>query len=212
MSATRTGHTPHRSMAVALLVLGASCAPAPSGTTAPGFAALDGTPRATLLAYGSSLSFDTALAAGDEQPLPVRDSTGRIVPGPVVRIEPERGAAYLTRAQLGSGRIIARYRAQAAYPPLGIPVGMSYIWADSIGGKWREVVIPETPSESLRTDSMTLDIHSPAYYGPHPVHAARWIVGSDYVLCNKPCTEYGCCRCTTVMLPALVKSPAPAIK
>src|SRR5439155_1785336 len=124
MSSSRNSPIARSVVGGALLILGVvACPPAsPGGTPAAPFAGVSGTPRQALLAYAHGLSFDTARGAGDEQPLPVMDS-GRVVPGPMVRIEPERGAAFLTRAQLGQGRIIARYRAQGAYALLGVPDG-----------------------------------------------------------------------------------------
>lgn len=199
MSTSRSSPIPRSVVGGALLILlvaACNAPPPPSGTPAAPFAGVDGTARSALLAYAHGLSFDTARGAGDEQRLPVRDS-GRVIPGPMVRIEPERGAAYLTRTELAQGRIISRFRAQGAYALLGIPDGTSYMWADSTGGQFRQVIIPENPNDTLRRFPMGIDSHPPEYYGPHPVYGSRWIimgVWGDSLGCNTPCV-FGCCRC-----------------
>ncbi|MGQ0701856.1 MAG: hypothetical protein ACT4PM_01835 [Gemmatimonadales bacterium] len=164
----------------------------PTATPPPRFGRIDGTSRGDLLAYAQSLDFDTARMAGDEQPLPIADS-GRIVMGPLVRIEPERGAMYLTREQMGQGRIIARFRAAAAYPPLGIPAGDSYLWVDNVGDSLRQVIVPANESDSLRVTPLVIEEHDRAYFGPRPVMSSRWVITMDSVGCDTPCPRFGSC-------------------
>jgi hypothetical protein len=199
------------SVAVAALAL-AGCPPrevAPAGTAAPPFAGspVGEVPRGEFLGYARSLAYDTARAAGDQQPLPLWDEAGAVVRHVTVRVEPERGAAFLSRAELGAGRIIARYQARSAYPPLGIPAGRSYVWVDSLGGSFREVVVPDGEGPVVEMP-LEIEAHPPEYFGPRPVFAARWIEmagaddgETDTVGCNRP-GVYVCCKCRTYARPA----------
>lgn len=170
---------------------------APAATAAPPFSArVETVPRDTILAYASRLAFDTSIAASDAQHLLLRRGDAVVV-GPFAQIAPERGAGSLSKAQLASGRIIARVSASDSYPPLGLSRGVSYLWADSAPGGWRAVVVPANPAEQLRTvplgykrgDSLAL-AHTCS-----PTRAA-WAT-SPYPLAGSPwwvcCTTYGCC-------------------
>jgi len=179
-----------------LLPLVGGCAggpQAPAATAAPPFSErVETVPRDTILAYAGRLAFDTSIAASDAQHLTLRRDDATVV-GPFAQIAPERGAGSLSRAQLASGRIIARVSASDAYPPLGLSRGVNYLWVDSVPSGWRGVIVPANPVEQLQT--MPLDYKRD---GPHtcwPPRAA-WAT-SPFPLAGGPawvcCTTRGCC-------------------
>lgn len=171
------------------------------------------TPHDGIIGYATSLQFDTALAAGDEQPLPVWDKSGNVVGTVNVRVEPERGAANLTDEELRAGRIIGRFIAEAEYPGFGIPQGVSYLWVEGVGDSLRQVIIPATAPDSFRVGPMVIEQHDSAYFGPRPVRGARLLMSRDSVGCNYPCPRLGCCPCSKYLRlgapPVFEKLPMP---
>lgn len=86
--------------------------------------------RDVLLRYATSLNYDTVAAVGDQQRLMIGKCPDDCRYGPLVDIQPEFGAAFLTTKTLGEGRIVGRFvnLGQAPYEKLAIPAGqVSYV-------------------------------------------------------------------------------------
>ena len=97
-------------------------------------------PLGAILDYASnSLTFDEE--RGSETRLPGSGAT--------VRIDPERSVGYLTRSELGEGRIVARIRSDSAVPSLGLASGLNYLWTERGTGGLHGIVIPATAFSPL---------------------------------------------------------------
>ncbi len=188
-----------------VFVLAAACAP-PSvpatGTEAPPDSItnpLAAEQRAAVLEYAGRLKFDSLPhGAGDRQPLTTRDPiTRRDVLGPIAALVPERRTRGNGWPALERGRIVARITAEGPYAKLGLPVGVSYIWIDSLPRSddtsvGRAIVIPvDSAVPAKRLD--VLYFHDPhAGRGREP--AARWIyVEGRSELPWLTCVTTGCC-------------------
>src|SRR4249920_2284350 len=113
--------------------------------------------RAAVLEYARRLKFDSLPhGAGDRQPLTTHDSiTRRDVLGSIAELMPERRTRGNRGPALERGRIVARITAEGPYPKLGLPVGVSYVWIDSLPPSdstsvGRAIVIPVDPSMPAR--------------------------------------------------------------
>lgn len=108
------------------------------------------------LAYAQSLEYADDHGSVDEQWLDVKDPATRQIDsviGPRARIYPESNSHRNWRRDLegtgiGKGRVVARMQVEAdtrrggaGYPKLGLPVGTSYLWIDSLTGKGDSVAI-----------------------------------------------------------------------
>lgn len=97
-------------------------------------------PLGTILDYAAhSLTFDEA--RGSETRLPGSGAT--------VRIDPERSVGYLTRKELGEGRIVARIRSDSAVPSLGLASGLNYLYTEKGGAGLHGIIIPATAFSPL---------------------------------------------------------------
>jgi hypothetical protein len=148
--------------------------------------------RGALVAYGRSLVFDTSFGVSDVRHLTWSED-GKVVLGPIAQLAPERGAHLVLRAQLAQGRILGRVRTSGAVRGLGLPQGESYLWADSVEGAFRWVVIPVNADEPLRAMPLHIETHRPPLPGPRR-GGARFFVGMTGALIQVDC-ETGCC-CT----------------
>lgn len=81
--------------------------------------------------YIARLSFDSVALTTDS----IVDS----MPGgrAVVYLTSARGVARLSDGDVVRGRIIGRADARGVVGRLGAPLGVSYIWVDSVAGAWR---------------------------------------------------------------------------
>jgi len=198
---------------IGLAMFAVNCERGVRPTPAPRFALRAGEiPRDSFLAYAATLTFDTTHGAWDEQPLPLVNDSGRVVGMPIIRVESEIGAASLSRSQLAKGRIIARYTAKGPYTPLGIPRGISYVWVDSMGSKFRELVVSEDPSRSAVEHELTIE----TFRVRGQFAAPRWMVTETALKGCRPCIIYGWCPTdsirTTGWLDQLLTTPAATVK
>jgi hypothetical protein len=83
--------------------------------------------------------------------------------------DPVRIEAAGNRA--GRGCIIARLTSARAFPAMGIGVGRSYVWAESLGVGHRAVIIPEDSTISLTVLPLALHDHVPGGAPPPTVGA-----------------------------------------
>lgn len=190
-----------------VLVVAAGCARPSVSATATGTEAppdsitnpLAAEQRAAVLEYARRLKFDSLPhAAGDRQPLTSRDSiTRRDVLGPIAELLPERRTRGNAGAALERGRIVARITAEGPYAKLGLPVGVSYIWIDSLRPSdstsvGRAIVIPVDPSVPARRLDV-LYLRDP-YAGRGREPAARWLyLEGRSELPWLTCVTNGCC-------------------
>ena len=127
--------------------------PLPARIAAPAFVGVPwARPWAEVEAYVNTLDFDSSHTAGHGSFLPLGGPAGPLSTGPYVTFYPEKGAGQVDTAAMHRGRIVARIEASAAYPPLGLNAGVSYVWIDTVGGG-RMVFIPVnlTPPITVRT-------------------------------------------------------------
>jgi hypothetical protein len=193
------------SVGVSLAAL--SCKP---GTRAPTFAApYDSVPPDTLLAYISTLQFDTTEWAGDAQRLMVGTCPASCSHGPLVRIEPEKRAHRNKASSLqgNQGRIIARMinkTATDSYPKYNLAPADTVYWAVRQVGSYTKYTdsgtsvyistrgLRGTHPTPFEYDSALVEKHPSSYYAKQAL--AHW-VWSDFDeqkwgVCNKD----GCCR------------------
>ncbi len=182
-----TGTSARRAVGGAMLILVSGCRGAPeerpatpgaggagAATQAPLFAqGVEAVPRESVIAYGRRLTFDTSHAASDAQHLVTRRA-GQLLIGPYARIAPEAGSHRLTRANLASGRVIARIDSDGPYPERGIPQGVSYLWVDSGAGGWRSIVVPEAVDQPMAEKPLLLVRHNRSQPIPAEPAQARW--------------------------------------
>ncbi len=122
-------------------------------------------PLGTILNYASrTLTFDES--RGGEATL--RGS------GASVRIAPEHSVGYLTRDELGEGRIVARIRSDSAVPDLGLASGLNYLWMEQGDRGLRGVVIPATAFSPLHQLDRIV-VSRPAARGLSPTRGASWV-------------------------------------
>jgi hypothetical protein len=157
----------------------------------------------TIRAYASALHFDSVLGAADSQLVDFTFPQGQVTStGSPSRIEPEMGAAYLTRDQLADGRIVARVRSQTVFAAQGIGPWWSYLWVDQRGPgrSWRSVLIPSEGLPTRVVSGLLLHQHPGGYPptcpegrscarftsdGPCYVCGNRWCTGPKWRLTNK---------------------------
>lgn len=150
--------------------------------------AVETVPRAELLRYAQSLTFDASHDASDESRLR-RRVNGVVKVGTLTRIAPEIGSAK--SFPLGEGRILARIWSQEADAFQGLGRGDNYVWFDSTGGRFRAVIIPSDPSVAISVKHATR-LHSGTGTG---FAEARWRwnerlgVDDGWARCDD-----GCCR------------------
>ncbi len=147
-------------------------------------AAIVGLDSAALAGYVAKLEFDTSHAVSDEQRLMVLDR-GSMRHGVLARVEPEVGAAVLTRENVKEGRIIARIVIRSrdkitrstAYATLGIEDSVSFLFVhqypavDGKPGEWEAVMIGSSSKSKVYLDLEVQD-HPRRY--PY-LSIARWI-------------------------------------
>lgn len=108
--------------------------------------------------YIARLSFDSVGLTTDS----VVDSTpgGRAV----VYLASARGVARLSDGDVARGGIIGRADARGVIGRLGAPLGVSYIWVDSVTGAWRWLWISggrvAGPPQSMVRGTLQFDIKS----------------------------------------------------
>jgi hypothetical protein len=188
-----------------VLVLAAACAPRESGALLGGTEAppdsitnpLAAEQRAAVLEYARRLKFDSLPhGARDRQRLTTRDSiTRREVLGPIAELLPERHSRRNEWPALERGRIVARITTDGRYASLGLPVGVSYVWIDSLRRSdytGRAIVIPVDSSVPARRLDV-LYLRDPyAGHGREP--AARWVyVEGRSEIPWLTCVTNGCC-------------------
>lgn len=101
-------------------------------------------PRVDVITYARGLAFDTTRGSSDNQYL-LFPLAGQLAVGPYAAIAPEIGARRLTKAQLKTGRIVARIFSAGAYAPWGLSADTTFVWIDSTAAtSWRMVLIPQT--------------------------------------------------------------------
>src|SRR5438552_2056861 len=112
----------------------------PRPVPAPTFSSIESATRGEIVAYASSLVFDTSYHAIDTRRLAAADGTD---PGsePLVTIAPEIGIVPLSDADLAKGRIIARLTASGSSARYGLAKGENYLWMDSQGGEMRAFLV-----------------------------------------------------------------------
>ena len=150
-------------MGVAVLVVGGAGWLRRDGdraTPAPPRSSLSEMSRDTFLAYARGLDFVTVDGAADTRRL--EPSCSACSAGPLVTIQPERGSYGVPRKELARGRVIARWIDQdsLAAPTLGLsPHDTTYWWVDSVGGRWRTVLISTRASQAPIVDGLELVKH-----------------------------------------------------
>lgn len=107
--------------------------------------ALDSAWRSAVVAYAANLAFDSAPPAGETAEYVVGSDTTRIAFAPLT------AAGSIPDSALHRGWIIGRTIGYGERIPLGIPVGVGYVWIDSISGGWRATHVPVAASDTLRT-------------------------------------------------------------
>lgn len=155
LSAAAYGCSRDRSVSAA-----AACSP-PDGK----FASLS---RTAIIRWAGAVSY--------EEPDPSRAYVYGFALADPVRIE-----AAANRA--GRGCLIARITSARAFPAMGIGVGRSYVWAESLGVGHRAVIIPEDSAMSLTVLPLALHDHVPGAAPPATVGA----LGG----CVSGCGEFG---------------------
>lgn len=151
-------------------------------------------PRATLIKYAQSLTFDTVAATGDQQRLMIGKCPDNCRYGPLVDIQPETGAAFLQPQALGSGRIVGRFvnTSDVPYEKLAIPAKQtSYVWVDNIDGGWRAYVIPTDEKLPITSRRIQYEVHETARWTQS---IARWKWREDDEQAWFTCTAFGCCK------------------
>jgi len=127
----------------------------PRPTPAPTFTLpVDSSSHAALLAYAHTLTFDTTAPGVDRRYLVVGQGQHLAV-GPFVELAPEIGSAAVGHADLVRGRILARITVDGTRP-VGTVTGVAYLWVDSTAGGLRAVVVPESPTEGLKSTAVSL--------------------------------------------------------
>lgn len=150
--------------------------------------------RDVLLRYATSLNYDTVAAVGDQQRLMIGKCPDDCRYGPLVDIQPEFGAAFLTTKTLGEGRIVGRFvnLGQAPYEKLAIPAGqVSYVWVDFIDNSWRAYIVPSDEKLPITSRKMQYEQHETKRWG---LSIARWKWREDDEQAWFTCTELGCCK------------------
>ncbi|MGH7672079.1 MAG: hypothetical protein ACREMC_04210 [Gemmatimonadales bacterium] len=168
-------------------------------TPAPGFrvTAKPGAGDTAVLRYVQSLDFNTRPGAGDDQLLHVGTCPGPTCGhGPRARIQPEKGAHRLTRAELAAGRVIARLvnEDRMDYPKFGLRAHSTvHWWVDSTGAGWRSVFFSTAPGAApLVSDVVVETYHAYRWYEA----IARWLWDPADELAWGTCEISGCCSST----------------
>ncbi len=123
--------------------------PTPAPPRAQG-GVMDSAWRVQLVAFGSTLQFDTLTPAAD---------TATFVNGAdtsFVTFSPEVGAGLIPAGQLHLGWVVARVDSRGAFAPLGLPLGAALLWVDRTNAGWRVVHVPESHADSLLVRPMFL--------------------------------------------------------
>jgi hypothetical protein len=157
--------------------------PAPSFSGRP----IDSVSTADVNAYAATLQFDSTKPASDT--LTVQTPTGDTVH---LEVEPEIGTVALSAQDLAAGRILARIRSSAAFPPLGVASGANYFWVSGEGERAHAVMIP--------ADSLARRVRRPLVLHHHPmklqISTARFLTvgaeGNVIFLINTRCSD-NCC-------------------
>jgi hypothetical protein len=163
--------------------------PTPPPTT---FTTFDSASRTDLLAYARSLTFDTLQPMMDAQYL-VLEHDGRLEVGPFARLSPEIGAAVITGPALDSGRILARFVLDRAFPEGGLPAGTTYVWVDSTARGFRSTFIPA--DSGVRTSSWALStrpagsLFDPRAHAWFHEHSSALTLEASYNCDKKICTN-----------------------
>lgn len=146
-------------------------------------AAIAGLDSAALARHVAGLEFDTSHAVTDEQRLMVLEKGG-MRHGVLARIEPEVGAAMLTRENVKDGRVIARVVVRSpdkitrstTYATLGIVDSVSHLYVmqfPAVGGtpaRWTAFMLGSSGSKV----ELELDVQDHPRRYPY-LSIARWI-------------------------------------
>lgn len=153
-------------------------------TPAPAFASFDRAPVDSILDYAQGLEYDTDKGVSDLQALAVYKPGGKRCPegctyGPVVSIQPQVGAAFLTDDELKTGRVIARFVNEdtLAYDKLNLSPGSTtyYVVVNTGGAQWTGYFISADPARgSLSRVPHPIYVDEP-HGGRYTRSAARWI-------------------------------------
>ena len=158
---------------------------------------VDSASRSAVLAYATSLEWDSTPGASDEQRL-LTDSVCYAAPctvGPLVRIDPEFGAYRVRRAGIRAGRFIARLvnLDSIAYPKLNLlPHGTTYWWVDSTDTGLRSVFVSSDTSVALDTALLIVHDYPNNYRWRQAIAKFVW-VPTDEQLWTACDTKY-CCK------------------
>jgi len=158
----RLSATTPAALSVVLLAAGCQRTPAPAAqatgprpTPAPAFPLpIDSSSHGALLRYAHTLTFDTTAPGVDRRYLVVGQGQHLTV-GPFVELAPEIGAAAVGHADLVRGRILARITVEGTRS-VGTVTGVAYLWVDSTAGGLRAVVVPESPTEGMKSTPVSL--------------------------------------------------------
>ena len=120
----------------------------------------------------------------------LKDTTGRYVVGPHGTVEPEAGAPWVTGDWAAQGRVLAKVTLSAAYPPLHMDAGETYVCVrDMRDTTAQALLIGVAHNVVTRVDSLTLHVQ----HLRHPLTVARFIfTPRDDGVCF-PCNNAWCC-------------------
>lgn len=178
-------------LAVSCLVA-VACTKEPRPTPAPPFAGkpIASVSNSDVIAYAKTLQFDTAGRGADT--ITITTPTGDTIH---LTAAPEVGAAVLTDSAVVAGRILARVRSSAPFPPLGATAGYNYFWVSGVGENARGVMIPEDSLGRRHDRPLLLRKH-----GESKVATARFlsfdVEGMHIFLLNTRCDSW-CCSFTS---------------
>lgn len=178
-------------------------APRPAVAALP-FSSFDRAPIDSILTYAASLPYDDDYGVSDAQALAVYKAGGKRCPegctyGPLISIQPEVGAAFLTDDELKSGRVVARFVNEdtLAYDKLNIGPRSTtyYVVVNSGGVQWTGYFISSDPSRgSLSRIPHPIYVDAP-HKGRYPRSTGRWIWAAEdehaWVTCGSRCCKTG---------------------
>jgi hypothetical protein len=209
-------HETRALVAFMVIAVGTACRPdgrgvpadssAASGSTtktpAPAFVSFDRAPIDSIIDYAQSLQYDPDIGVSDLQALAVYKPGGTRCPegctyGPVVAIQPQVGAAFLTDDELKVGRVIARFVNEdtLAYDKLNISPRSTtyYVVVNTGAAQWTGYFVSTDPARgSLSRVPHPVYVDQP-HAGRYPRSAARWIWMAEDETAWTTC-GWKCCR------------------
>jgi hypothetical protein len=123
---------------------------------APRFTTFSSASRAEIVSYARSLSFATGHGFNDTRRL--APSCPKCSPGPIATIDPEVGTHLTPMRDLAGGRVIGRWISRDSVRMSGLaPFDTTYIWVDSVQGRWRAVLVPTKPQEQVVEEDFVIN-------------------------------------------------------